>query len=437
MKMRKKMVSILVVIAMFIGMFSAIPVNLVSAASGPFVMAYHTTGTSGTSMTYMDDSLHLAYSSDGVNWTALNDNNGILFKKNTTGAVEANIQFRDPFLFKKQDGTYVLLATTTTNTGATTSTNICAWDSTDLLTYTNERVITTSTVAKVPQCKYDSAAGNYVVYWTDGTNKYSATTTDFTSVLTGTQYTGTEYPVTVSAALDPSLKATPGSVITVTQTELDNLIAALGTPVVPTGTNDINVDTNLKTAPVLPDTADVKYSDGTTVQKSGITWDAVDPAKLEKEGTFTVNGHINGTQDYINPLIKNGADPDIYKGPDGYYYYTSSYMDAMHSGVFEYQYDRITLRRATTIQGLATATEKTIFTKYTSGDASAHIWAPEIHYINGKWYVYFAGGKASATFDLRAYVLECSGDPMVDTWGTPAGATGVVAGGPAKIAMVN
>jgi GH43 family beta-xylosidase/uncharacterized protein YjdB/sucrose-6-phosphate hydrolase SacC (GH32 family) len=437
MKVNKRLVAILVVVAMFFGIFSAVPVNLVSAAGGPFIMAYHTTGTSGTNMTYMDDSLHLAYSTDGASWIPLNDNNGILFKKNTSGGVSDNLQFRNPFLFKKQDGTYVLLATTTSNKGETVSTNICAWDSTDLLNYTNERVITTNTVAQIPQCKYDSASGNYIVYWTDGTKKYSAATADFSSALTGTQYTGTEYPSVVPATLSPSLKATPGSVITVSQSELDRLKSDIGTPAVPTGTKDISVTTGLNTSPVLPDTAEVQYSDGTSVQKTGITWESVDPSKLKKEGTFTVNGHINGTQDYINPLIKNGADPDIYKGPDGYYYYTSSYMDYSHNGVFEYQYDRITLRKASTIQGLATAAEKTIFTKYSSGDASAHIWAPEIHNIGGKWYIYFAGGKASAAFDLRAYVLECSGDPMTDTWGTPVGATGVAAGGPAKIAMQN
>jgi GH43 family beta-xylosidase len=50
------------------------------------------------------------------------------------------------------------------------------------------------------------------------------------------------------------------------------------------------------------------------------------------------------------------------------------------------------LRRATTIQGLSTAPETVIWRKHSSGIMGAHIWAPEIHFIDGKWYVYFAAG---------------------------------------------
>ncbi|HOV27423.1 MAG TPA: dockerin type I domain-containing protein [Pseudobacteroides sp.] len=48
----------------------------------------------------------------------------------------------------------------------------------------------------------------------------------------------------------------------------------------------------------------------------------------------------------INPIVKQRADPWVYKHTDGYYYMTASVPE----------YDRIELRRATTIQGLSTAT---------------------------------------------------------------------------------
>lgn len=48
---------------------------------------------------------------------------------------------------------------------------------------------------------------------------------------------------------------------------------------------------------------------------------------------------------------------------------------------------------------------------------SYHIWAPEIHYLFGKWYIYFAGGEAEDIWKIRPYVLECSGDdPLTDEW---------------------
>ncbi|HXV97228.1 MAG TPA: hypothetical protein VEC93_02315, partial [Anaerolineae bacterium] len=45
---------------------------------------------------------------------------------------------------------------------------------------------------------------------------------------------------------------------------------------------------------------------------------------------------------FTNPIIKQRADPWVYKHSDGYYYFTASVPE----------YDRIELRRATTIQGL-------------------------------------------------------------------------------------
>jgi GH43 family beta-xylosidase len=35
---------------------------------------------------------------------------------------------------------------------------------------------------------------------------------------------------------------------------------------------------------------------------------------------------------------------------------------------------------------------------------SHHIWAPELHFIDGKWYLYFTAGRADAIWDIRLYV---------------------------------
>ena len=58
-----------------------------------------------------------------------------------------------------------------------------------------------------------------------------------------------------------------------------------------------------------------------------------------------------------------------------------------------------------------------VWKKHESGPMSYHIWAPEIHYLFGKWYIYFAGGEAEDIWKIRPYVLECSGDdPLTDEW---------------------
>ncbi|MFB9358406.1 family 43 glycosylhydrolase [Actinoplanes nipponensis] len=110
---------------------------------------------------------------------------------------------------------------------------------------------------------------------------------------------------------------------------------------------------------------------------------------------------------YTNPLVSQRADAHIVKHTDGYYYFTATVPE----------YDRIVLRRATTLQGLTTAPETVIWRKHASGVMGAHIWAPEIHFIDGKWYVYFAAGASADVWAIRMYVLEGTGaNPLTATW---------------------
>lgn len=116
-------------------------------------------------------------------------------------------------------------------------------------------------------------------------------------------------------------------------------------------------------------------------------------------------------QEFINPVIPQRADPWVYKHEDGWYYFTASVPE----------YDRIEVRRAETIQGLGAAEPVVAWRKYETGLMSANIWAPEIHYIDGKWYIYFAAARTSETvgglFDHRMFVLENSSDnPLEGEW---------------------
>ncbi|MFG6196859.1 family 43 glycosylhydrolase [Nonomuraea sp. JJY05] len=117
--------------------------------------------------------------------------------------------------------------------------------------------------------------------------------------------------------------------------------------------------------------------------------------------------HASPAVQYTNPLAAQRADPHIFRHTDGYYYFTATVPE----------YDRIVLRRATTIQGLASAPETVIWRKHATGEMGAHIWAPEIHFVNGKWYVYFAAGRADDVWRIRMYVLESSAaNPLTGSW---------------------
>ena len=112
-------------------------------------------------------------------------------------------------------------------------------------------------------------------------------------------------------------------------------------------------------------------------------------------------------QTFPNPLIKHRADPWVMKHTDGFYYFMGTVPE----------YDRLELRRAKTIEGLASADAKVIWRKHAAGVMGSHIWAPEIHHIDGKWYVYFAAGGAEKVWDIRVYVLEnASPNPLEGEW---------------------
>ena len=121
---------------------------------------------------------------------------------------------------------------------------------------------------------------------------------------------------------------------------------------------------------------------------------------------MTENNKANLIQ-ISNPLIEQRADPWIYRHTDGYYYFTATVP----------AYDKLILRRAETLEGLATAPEVVIWEKHKSGIMGAHIWAPELHQIDGKWYIYFAAGSAEDIWAIRIYVLENeSANPLEGTW---------------------
>ena len=85
---------------------------------------------------------------------------------------------------------------------------------------------------------------------------------------------------------------------------------------------------------------------------------------------------------YLSPLVPQRADPYLYKF-NKKYYFTATCPE----------YDHIELRCADTINGIATATPRTIWVRHNTGKMASHIWAPEIHYIMGKWVIYFAAGE--------------------------------------------
>jgi len=116
--------------------------------------------------------------------------------------------------------------------------------------------------------------------------------------------------------------------------------------------------------------------------------------------------------DLIQPLIRQRADPHISRHADGFYYFTASVP----------QYDRIEIRRATTIEGLVNAPVFDVWHKPDTGPYSELIWAPELHFNDGAWYVYFAAAPTRALDDLGMFqhrmfaIRNPAADPLGGPW---------------------
>lgn len=109
----------------------------------------------------------------------------------------------------------------------------------------------------------------------------------------------------------------------------------------------------------------------------------------------------------VNPLVRQRADAQIFRDADGTYYLTGSVPE----------YDRLVLRRARTLAGLSQAAEVVLWRRPAAGKLGGYIWAPELHRIDGRWYLYFGAGDADSLFRVRLYVLQCAGtDPMAGPW---------------------
>lgn len=104
-----------------------------------------------------------------------------------------------------------------------------------------------------------------------------------------------------------------------------------------------------------------------------------------------------------NPLLPAGADPwSTYK--DGYYYYTHTMGN------------QLKIWKTKSLGDLKNAAGKTIWRPTEGTMYSKNIWAPEIHFLNNKWYVYFAADDGKNA-NHRMYVLEnASPDPMEGQW---------------------
>jgi len=103
---------------------------------------------------------------------------------------------------------------------------------------------------------------------------------------------------------------------------------------------------------------------------------------------------------FANPIVPaNGpggaADPSmVYR--DGFYYWVRSIDD-----------NRIGIAKSRRLQDVGTAPMIVVWTPPANTAYSKELWAPELQYLNGKWYIYFAADDGTNA-NHRMYALEAN-----------------------------
>lgn len=112
---------------------------------------------------------------------------------------------------------------------------------------------------------------------------------------------------------------------------------------------------------------------------------------------------LNNEGKFQNPILRSAPDPWVIQKNEWYYVTHTTGRS-------------ILLYRTKEMSDLGQATVKIIWTPPAAGANSKNIWAPELHFINNKWYFYYAADDGNNE-NHRIWVLEnSSADPFTDTW---------------------
>jgi GH43 family beta-xylosidase len=109
---------------------------------------------------------------------------------------------------------------------------------------------------------------------------------------------------------------------------------------------------------------------------------------------------------FTNPLLASGPDPWVAQ-KDGFYYYMAT------TG------NNITIRKTAKMSELSTAPSFVVWTPRPNSDNTNNVWAPELHFLDGKWYLYYTAGPSNqgCCGGQRSWVLEnTNADPTTGSW---------------------
>lgn len=107
---------------------------------------------------------------------------------------------------------------------------------------------------------------------------------------------------------------------------------------------------------------------------------------------------------FINPLLSAGPDPWVYQ-KDGFYYYLNT------TG------GDVRIRKTAKMSELSAAPATVVWSPPSAGPNARDVWAPELHFLDGKWYIYYTAGPGPCCGGQHLWVLEnTNADPTTGPW---------------------
>lgn len=331
-------------------------------------------------------SVHLAYSSDGITYEALNQNYGILFASATVSLNETLNEkgLKKPYLFHTANGNFGIVAVRINADGSDDKESkgkVVLWTSDDLYHFKEIGLIDMKKDSYVQEvtCEFNSSIGLNEINWKDGEgNCYKNTLSDLNDVGNASCAEAGNI-ISYASEIDAPEGAIKGNILKVDERFGSELLIKWS----PLKNIDIKVPDIIKATnvnEVRAVTADAVYNDGSIAIKQ-VKWNT-DTIDFTKSGTYDITGTV--TQDfYPFPLAIGYADPDVIQW-NGKYYYIATNDNTDNIGLYVREADTVLSLFADDVQQyviLDINKEKGFIQTF---------WAPEFHIINNELYILFA-----------------------------------------------
>ena len=333
-----------------------------------------------------------------------------------------------PQVFRKADGTFGMIAADGGNNNT-----VFLYDTEDLITYTGESSVTLEGVNNISKLYmlYDMTAAEYRLFVENKAGTvYLLTSKDLTTFSDAVR-TEFEIPAVENA---PEYAAW-ASETALTQAEYDKVTKKFTNPYNTSLEYNKQDEITVQAGEDIEEALDEAFGEVTAQYSNGeektysIRWnsDDLEEADSTRAGMeYTIRGTIGGSAYFTEaeePLIEERADPSItYDEENEKYYFTASYPVNGKDGADGY--DRLVIRVADTIEGLADAEEYVIWDESETQNYGQFIWAPELHKIGESWYFISTAAvdENGYSFDIRPFMMKCNDvknitDP--DSWADP------------------